>query len=105
MRGMLSDNKDLKVPEKPKLKCMGFTYNGVKLFNMLPLQKPKCLQNYVKRLDMEKHSFILIIFIFLLLSFNKSVKVLWIIAKYTDTDSKSGAERSYLSQLSAVMMS
>ena len=64
MRGMLSDNKDLKVPEKPKLKCMGFTYNGVKLFNMLPLQKPKCLQNYVKRLDMEKHSFILIIFIF-----------------------------------------
>ena len=31
-------NKDLKVPEKPKLKCMGFTYNGAKLFNMLPLQ-------------------------------------------------------------------
>ena len=24
-------NKDLKVPEKPKLKCMGFTYNGAKL--------------------------------------------------------------------------
>ena len=31
-------NKDLKVPEKPKLKCMGFTYYGAKLFNMLPLQ-------------------------------------------------------------------
>ena len=24
------------VPEKPKLKCLGFTYNGAKLFNMLP---------------------------------------------------------------------
>ena len=23
---------------KPKLKCMGFTYNGAKLFNMLPPQ-------------------------------------------------------------------
>ena len=32
---------------------------------------------------MEKHSFILIIVIFLLLSFNDFVKVLWIIAKYT----------------------
>ena len=29
---------NLKVPEKPKLKCMGFTYNGAKLFNMLPPQ-------------------------------------------------------------------
>ena len=28
-------NNDLKVPEKPKLKCLGFTYNGAKLFNML----------------------------------------------------------------------
>ena len=25
-------------PEKPKLKCLGFTYSGAKLFNMLPLQ-------------------------------------------------------------------
>ena len=32
-------NKDLKVPEKPKLKCLGFTYNGAKLFNMLPIQR------------------------------------------------------------------
>ena len=31
-------NNDLKVPEKPRLKCMGFTYNGAKLFKMLPLQ-------------------------------------------------------------------
>ena len=31
-------NKNLKVPEKPKLKCMGFTYNEAKLFNMLPTQ-------------------------------------------------------------------
>ena len=31
-------NNDLKVPGKPKLKCWGFTYNGAKLFNMLPLQ-------------------------------------------------------------------
>ena len=30
--------KDLKVPEKPKLKCLGFTHNGAKLFNMLPTQ-------------------------------------------------------------------
>ena len=34
-------NKNLKVPEKPKLKCMGFTYNGAKLFNMLPPQMSK----------------------------------------------------------------
>ena len=33
-----STNKNLKVPEKPKLKCMGFTYKGAKLFNMLPPQ-------------------------------------------------------------------
>ena len=30
--------KKLNVPEKPKLKCLGFTYNGAKLFNMLPLE-------------------------------------------------------------------
>ena len=28
-------------PEKPKLKCLGFTYNGAKLFNMLPLEMKK----------------------------------------------------------------
>ena len=31
-------NNDLKVPRKPRLKCLGFTYNGAKLYNMLPLQ-------------------------------------------------------------------
>ena len=31
-------NGDVKVPEKPKLKCLGFTYNGAKLLNMLPIQ-------------------------------------------------------------------
>jgi hypothetical protein len=30
--------QDLNVPEKPKLKCLGFIYNEAKLFNMLPLQ-------------------------------------------------------------------
>jgi hypothetical protein len=34
-------NKDLRVPEKPKLKCLGFTYNGAKLFHMLPIQIKK----------------------------------------------------------------
>ena len=33
--------KDLKVPEKPKLKCLGFTYNGANLFNMLLIQMKK----------------------------------------------------------------
>jgi len=33
--------KQLNVPEKPKLKCLGFTYNGAKLFNMLPLEMKK----------------------------------------------------------------
>ena len=27
--------------EKPKLKCLGFTYDGAKLFNMLPIQMKK----------------------------------------------------------------
>ena len=33
--------KQLNVPEKPKLKCLGFTYNGAKLFNMLPIKMRK----------------------------------------------------------------
>ena len=28
---------DLKIPEKPMTKCTGFSYNGAKLFNKLPL--------------------------------------------------------------------
>ena len=31
-----SSRNDLKVPERPVSKCVGFTYNGSKLFNMLP---------------------------------------------------------------------
>ena len=47
---------------------LSFTYSGAKLFNMLPLQMRETknpnmyLQKYVKRLDMEKHPFILTIF-------------------------------------------
>ena len=46
-------NKNLKVPEKPKLKCMGFTYNGAKLFNMLPpqtreIKDPKTFKTMMK---------------------------------------------------------
>ena len=29
-------NHDLKVPEKPKSKCLGFSYFGAKIFNKLP---------------------------------------------------------------------
>ena len=36
-----STEKQLNVPEKPKLKCLGFTYNGAKLFNMLPTKLKK----------------------------------------------------------------
>ena len=60
-------NKDLKVPEKPKLKCLGFTYNGAKLFNMLPPQMRETkdpnmyLQNNDEKLDMGKHPFILVV--------------------------------------------
>ena len=28
--------RNIKVPEKPVTKCLGFTYNGAKLLNMLP---------------------------------------------------------------------
>ena len=46
-------NKNLNVPEKPKLKCLGFIYNGAKLFNMLPIQmkkteNPNTLKNMTK---------------------------------------------------------
>ena len=29
-------SNDLKIPEKPMKKCLGFSYTGAKLFNMLP---------------------------------------------------------------------
>ena len=59
-------DKQLNVPKKPKLKCLGFTYNGAKLFNMLPIKmkksgRPKYLQNFDKRMDMGKHTFTLTI--------------------------------------------
>ena len=55
-------NKDLKVPEKPKLKCMGFTYNEAKFFNMLPPQMRETKDsNTLKTMDMGKHPFILVI--------------------------------------------
>ena len=43
----------------------GLTYNGAKLFNMLPPQnrgnqRPKHLQNCDEKLDMGKHPFILV---------------------------------------------
>ena len=30
------DNLDLRVPDRAKVKCTGYTYHGAKLFNMLP---------------------------------------------------------------------
>ncbi len=50
-----NSNKGLNVPEKPKLKCLGFTYNRAKLFNMLPIhmRETKNLQKYGKGMDME----------------------------------------------------
>ena len=29
-------NNDLKIPDKPRTKCLGFSYCGAKLFNILP---------------------------------------------------------------------
>ena len=45
-------------------------------------QNPKHLQNYDKILDIEQHFFVLIN-LSLLLSFNKSAKILWIKSKNT----------------------
>ena len=61
-------NNDLKVPEKPeKLKCLGFTYNGAKLFN----QKI----GYGKTsLHISHHNLFHIFSLKVLLSFDKSVK-------------------------------
>ena len=54
---------DLKVPEKPKLKCLGFTYKVIQYASNSNDEnlKPKYLQNYDKRLDMGKHLFTLVI--------------------------------------------
>ena len=46
-------NNDLKVPEKPNQKCLGFTYSAAKMFNMLPIhlretRNPKTFKNMTK---------------------------------------------------------
>ena len=79
-------NNDLKVPEKPKLKCLGFTYSGAKLFNMVPLQmretrNPNGLKTMSK--DWIWKNIPSYQSISLLLSFNKSVKILCIKSRYT----------------------
>ena len=47
-------NNDLKIPEKPKLKCTNLTYHGSKLYNMLPKnlrenQDPKSFKMLTKK--------------------------------------------------------
>ena len=37
LRSITNNDLDL-VPEKPMLKCLGFNYNGAKLFNILKIQ-------------------------------------------------------------------
>ena len=36
------DNAELRVPEKKRVDCTGFTYHGAKLFNMLPSATRNC---------------------------------------------------------------
>ena len=60
-----STNSDLKVPEKPKSKCTGFTYLGSKLFNLLPKniresQNQSTFQTD-KEVDLDENSIILIL--------------------------------------------
>ena len=50
---------DLKVPERPKLNCIGFTYTHAKLFNKLPntlreTSDPKTFKSAVKTWIWEK---------------------------------------------------
>ena len=61
-------DKNLKVPEKPKLKCMGFSKIYIQWSKTLQHastsnkgnQRPKCLQNRDEKLDMGKHPFVLV---------------------------------------------
>ena len=79
-----STNKDLKVPEKPKLKCMGFTYNGAKLFNMLPphMRQTKDTNTFKTMVktwiweNIPSYQSLQYNIYFLMLSLNKSEKVL-----------------------------
>ena len=36
------DNMNMRVPDKGRVKCTGFSYHGAKLFNMLPNEAKKC---------------------------------------------------------------
>ena len=70
-------NNDLKVPWKPKLKCLGFTYNGAKLFNILPLQmrenkNPNSFKIMTKDWIWKKYPFILINFFIVVLNMCKN---------------------------------
>ena len=38
------DNMNLRVPDKGRVKCTGFSYHGAKLFNMLPNEARKCTE-------------------------------------------------------------
>ena len=59
-------NKNLKVPKKPKLKCMhGFYIQWNKIVQYATTsnkgnQRPKYLQNFDEKLDMGKHPFVLV---------------------------------------------
>ena len=44
---------DQRIPEKPSIKCIGFTYHGAKIFNMLPcsikeIKNPKTFKTMTK---------------------------------------------------------
>ena len=36
------DNLELRVPERARVDCTGFTYHGAKLFNLLPIEIRNC---------------------------------------------------------------
>ena len=36
------DNLELRVPERARVNCTGFTYHGAKLFNLLPIEIRNC---------------------------------------------------------------
>ena len=48
------NEKELNIPKKPKKTCIGFTYHGAKLFNMLPksikeAKSPKVFKVQIKK--------------------------------------------------------
>ena len=76
-------NNDLKVPEKPKLKYLGFTYSAVEqsclTYYHFKRGRPKTQihSKLCQKIGYEKTSLHISQFC-LMLSFNKSVKILWI---------------------------